>query len=241
MNAARSAIVQSLTGEIRRLEKSRRNFDRQQQTVASTGIPALDRLLPHQGLLRGTLAEWTTVGPGTGALTLATLAAQQCLPSGPLIVIDPQHSFYPAAAALLKVQPDSLTVVRPCSRIDALWALEQSLRCRAAGAVLSMLEHISSREYRRLQLAAEHGSTIGLLVRCGSSRQQATWADVRFRVDGIPVISPAYVRRLKLHLLHAKGCYRESTMTLDICDDTGAVRVVSELPCSAISSRAAGA
>jgi protein ImuA len=241
MNDSRLSVVQKLAIGIRQLEKSGRRFDRDLQPVVSTGISSLDLLLPHQGLLRGTLTEWVSTSVGGGAMTLAMMAARKGREARPVIIVDPQHQFYPPAAKLLNLPLPSLTIIRPHNRRDTLWALEQALRCRAVGAVLATLDYMTSHEFRRLQLAAQVGNSLCLLVRTGIDPHQATWADVRLQVKPVSTIGPTHIRRLHIHILHARGCCHDAGVVLDVCDESGAVCLVSQLSSAAVSSRAAGA
>ena len=241
MSDSPSSVVQKLAIGIRQLEKSRRRFDRDLQPVVSTGIPSLDLLLPHQGLLRGTLTEWVSASIGGGAMTLAMMAARKGRESRPVIIVDPQHQFYPPAAKLLNLPLPSLTIIRPHNRRDTLWALEQALRCRAVGAVLATPDYVTSHEFRRLQLAAQIGNSLCLLVRTGIDQHQATWSDVRLQVKPVSTIGPAHIRRLHIHILHARGCHHNADVVLDVCDESGTVCLVSQLSSAAVSSRAAGA
>jgi protein ImuA len=74
-------------------------------------------------------------------------------------------------------------VLRPASEADALWALDQALRCRGVGAVWARWDEFDPRDFRRLQLAAEEGGTVGLLIRSASRRGRPTWAQVQWFVE----------------------------------------------------------
>jgi hypothetical protein len=178
--------------------------------VFSSGAAAIDRLLPGGGLRHGMLVEWlggesrraveqqsSSVGERTAfgfrssalslfcssATTLSLLAAREaCRDGGTLVVIDRQQIFYPPAAAAWGIDLDRLIVVRPRSARDELWAAVQSLRSPAVAAVWGMIDRLDSRAFRRLQLAAQAGRTLGLLLRPPSARGQPSWADVRLGV-----------------------------------------------------------
>ena len=225
-----TSAVQELASKIRQLERTRHRFVRSEQDVVSTGIPSLDSLLPHHGMLRGTITEWISLEVGCGAMTLAVLAAREAQKTGPVVIIDPLHCFHVPASDGLGLNVGSVTVIRPKKRLDAFWATEEALRCSSVGAVLSSLRDVSTREYRRLQLAAGTGNNIGLLVRSGARSKQASWADMQLQVTPVTVARLAHSRRLLIKVLHTKGCYCESTVVLDVCDETAAVCLASELP-----------
>jgi protein ImuA len=186
------------------------------------------------GIRRGTLTEWLSEGPGTGTESL-TLKLVSDL-HGILMIVDSHHTFYPPAAAALGVALADTIIVRPRREADALWAVEQSLRCRGVGIVLARLNHVESRSFRRLQLAAEQGGAIGVLIRPASQRASPSWAQARFLVRALP--SQPVGRRLQLESLHRDG---GDVVELELNDATGAVCLVSRLAASTAVRRAAGA
>jgi hypothetical protein len=119
----------------------------------------------------------------SSAVTLSLLAAREaCREEGSLVVIDRQRTFYPPAAAAWGIDLGRLIVVRPASARDQLWAAVESLRSPAVAAVWTAIERIDDRAFRRLQLAAHAGGTLGLLVRPAGAVREPSWADVRLGV-----------------------------------------------------------
>ena len=183
-----SLAIEKLAQQLRRYERTLQPIV-DENRLLSTGIDALDALLPDGGISRGTLMEWLSEKAGGGAGTLAfTVAAQLMRADGACVVIDPAATFYPLAIGKLADELQRMIVVHPANGSDALWALEQSLRCRGVAAVVCRLGHAFERQlhhhaYRRLQLAAETGGAIGLLLRPARYRVHPTWADVRLLIE----------------------------------------------------------
>jgi hypothetical protein len=96
-----------------------------------------------------------------------------------IVVVDQDHSFYPPAAAHEGIDLRALVIIRPRSSSELLWAWDQALRSSAVAAVWGMLPRIDPRDFRRLQLAAEQGHTLGLLLRSTTLQQDPSWAQVR--------------------------------------------------------------
>jgi protein ImuA len=198
--SARQTLVAALRREVARLEAVRPPED---ERPISTGSPALDRLLPVGGLRRGTLVEYLISAAGSGGGTLALAAAREaCREGRALVVLDGSIAgalrepslltgtpsvaatcFYPPAAAAWGIDLSTMLVLRPASETDALWALDQALRCPGVGAVWAVCDQLDVRDFRRLQLAAECGGTLGLLVRPARQRGRPTWADVQWQVS----------------------------------------------------------
>jgi len=213
--------------------------------VVSSGCPALDRILPENGFRSGTLVEWLSCGPGDGAATLAFRTAVEALhastasrgrpvPDGRVVVVlDPSGEFYPPAAIAQGIDPPRLIVVHPGNQADHLWALDQALRCPAVAAVVAWPDgaiksvrlngKLDGRAFRRLQLAVEQGSGLGLLVRPAALRGEPSWADVRLLVEPLPCAQmgtvPYVARRLRIVLLRCRGGRGERTIEVEMDDE----------------------
>ena len=222
----RSAAILELRSSLRSLTHGLR-LEAPRRDVVSTSISSLDAILPERGLLRGTLSEWISAEAGGGAASLAMQVARQSQREGPLIIVDRYRQFYAPAIFAAGVRSADVVLVRPESRAHELWAIEQSLKCPGIGAVLSRIDFLKPQEFRRLQLAAESGTAIGLLLRSATAQNYSGWADIRLLVS--PCMSPlrAFSRRVAVRCVYAKGGLAGQTIELDICDETGAVRLAA--------------
>jgi cell division inhibitor SulA/protein ImuA len=177
----RSRLVEELRRQVGRWEVS--SLD--EETAFSSSLAGLDRLFPGGRLRYGMLTEWLSGLARSGAVTLSLLAAREaCRPGGVLVVIDRLQMFYPPAAADWGIDLGRLLIVRPQNVRDELWAAVQALRSPAVAAVWAMIGRLDCRAFRRLQLAAQAGHTLGLLLRPAYARGQPSWADVRLEVGG---------------------------------------------------------
>lgn len=175
----------------------------------SSGSTAIDALLPAAGRWRGLATAGITqyvaatggdvVGSPAGSLALAAIArwcdpnsneiaaAARCglCRSGPVVVVARNDQFFPPAAVAMGIDIERIIWVRPKSRRDAVWATDQSLRCKSVSAVWSIIdERLDDGDARRIQLAAETGKTPGFLIRPPrTADRRATFAQVSFRVE----------------------------------------------------------
>jgi cell division inhibitor SulA len=189
MSDSRLQLVRELTRRMRALEKSGAGAERSPVSqrdraslagkLAACPTQELRDWLPKERAV----VEWLAQGPGSGTAALALAAMCRDLPDGrALVVVDPQREFYPPGVTPWGFDLARVVVVRPGSAGEALWALEQALRCRGVGAVFCRWGPLDDRASRRLQLAAEHGGSVGVLVRPACYRRQPSWADVRLLV-----------------------------------------------------------
>jgi len=225
---SRQALIASLRRELDHFEAG---YPVKDEQPISTGVAALDRLLPAQGLKRGTLVEYLAPSPGCGAGTLALSAAREACGQARALVVVELHEpgtsrpsaayFYPPAAAAWGVDLSRLLVLRPASEADALWALDQSLRCPGVGAVWVQWDKFDTRDFRRLQLAAECGGTLGLLIRPARQRGQPSWADVQWEV---------WARRgwlIEVELVRCRGAAGSRAVLLGLDETAGTWREVT--------------
>ena len=230
-------LVHTLRQQISRIEGARRS---EHDRPVSSGCPALDRLLPARGFRRGTLVEWLTAGEGTGASTLAVLSAREaCTHGRACLVLDRQGQFHAPAAIRMGIALEQLIVVHARDRADHDWAMDQALRCRAVAALLAWPDAVDGHTFRRWQLAAEEGGSLGLLVRGDTAREEPSWADVRLGVEPLPEEKSGTGRRVRIHLLRCRGADSGKSVEVEIDDETHTVHLVSRVAPSATHPGAA--
>ena len=206
-------------------------------SAISTGSPVLDAALPGGGYHPGSVVEWVSHAPGDGGLTLALLAAKAAMGEHKhAVIVDPQQQFYPPAAKALGVAVERLIVLHPSNTADAMWSFDQSLRCPALAAVIAWQDKINDINARRLQLAAEQGCTLGLLLRRADRIVgQPTWTELTWQVrpisnfnetsgcrvapPGIPSYSDNY-RWMNLRLSRMRAGRGKSNFAGEIADGT---------------------
>src|SRR5688572_5242163 len=154
-----------------------------------TGLGALDELAPRHSFTRGAVHELlfdaddgqprfvaamlaraaaspvaaTPASPLRIDQKTATQASQ--LQEAPIVWTDPRHEIYPPALAALRFDLTKLYILRPPTEADEAWAVAECLRCRGVGAVIASPPRMSRIVARRLQLAAERGGSVGILLR----------------------------------------------------------------------------
>ncbi|MEZ6102234.1 MAG: hypothetical protein R3E01_25130 [Pirellulaceae bacterium] len=116
-------------------------------------------------------------------------------------------------------------VVHPRDESDELWALDQILRCSAVGSVWCCLPRLSSRDFRRLQLAAEQGGVLGMLVRPERVRGQPSWAEMQWLVQPLPAAVAESSRRWRLQLVRCRGGVAGGSLEVWGDESTGELQV----------------
>src|SRR5262249_11203886 len=153
--------------------------------------------------------------------------------------------FYPPAAVQLGLDLSQLIVVRPIRRGDAYRAIVESLRCSAVGAVLSWQTHLNTSDFRRLQLAAESGGSIGVLLRPIRALHMPSSAAVRLLVSPVasadlePYHLVRRVRYVRVDVARCWGGKAGQSFVLEIDHETGHVHLPARVAPAAVVARSA--
>jgi len=222
---AKAELLSRLRNEIAACERSGPGTDR---PIVSTGWPALDRALPLGGIRRGSIVELLDARSGCGAETLAAVMMRLAAWSPravawspdhatkPIVIVDRDRQFYPPALAAWGIPLERIVMVQPTSDADALWAADQALRNRSLGAVWLRRDRLAPHDFRRLQLAAEDGESLGLLFRPMRVRGQPSWADLQLIVEPRPLTGH---RNLHVEMTRCRGGIKKGTFEMSVPGD----------------------
>ena len=170
-----------------------------------SGFAALDRELPGGGWPVGALTEILAEREGMGELQLVLPAlATLTVEDKRIAWLAPPHLPYAPALAAAGVRLESLIVVRPRGRRDALWAAEQVLRAGACHALLAWLPSARYVDLRRLAVAAAASPGFAVLFRPAAAARESSPAVLRLALEssdgrlaarilkrrGLPLASP---------------------------------------------------
>jgi len=155
------------------------------QGATPSGFAGLDAALPWQGFPRGALIEILLPGPGVGEIDLLAAAWARIGEKERLAFIAPPYIPY-APALLQRRWPLARFAWIESPSAQAPWAAEQCLRAGCVGAVAMWLANGDDRSLRRLQLAAEEGSTYAFLFRPAKHAANPSPAAVRLLLQARP-------------------------------------------------------
>ena len=185
----RPALMAALRARIGRLERAGAAAALSRAEAGTIPLAeAIDAALPGGGLARAALHEVLAAEPGAAAgfCALALARATDGGNAGPVLWIGPDPDAWPPGLARYGLSPADLVMVRATRPADGLWAMEEALRCPAVAGALLMLTDIDLTAARRLQLAAEAGGALGLLLRPDTGEAGPSAALTRWRVDALP-------------------------------------------------------
>jgi protein ImuA len=203
-----AAVLAALRARVARLEGLGRARHGTAPVPVCDGIP-----LPGGGLARAAMHEVAGTSPGCATAFCAMLLARS---GGTVLWIATDRDdlqAWPPGLARCGLSPANLVLVRAERWADALWAMEEALRCPAVtGALLATGWDAPARldltATRRLQLAAETGGALGLVLRPDLPNPDPSAAATSWRVAPLPSGGAGHGLedpRWQLELLRARG------------------------------------
>lgn len=195
------------------------------------GIGGMDSRLADGGLRLDALHEVAGAGPGladdcAATLFLAGIAARAW---GPVLWVVRRRDLFAPGLAQAGLAPKRLLYAEASDDVELLAVMEEGLRHRGLGAVVGEARRADMAATRRLQLAAEGGRSIALLLRRharsgGDPLAAPSAAVTRWRIGAAPS-APLPVEgvgrgRWKLDLVRQRGGEGASWI-VEACDETG--------------------
>ena len=191
-NRRTPANLKRLKAHIQRLEGFGGTLAEANRQVFPFGIDEIDDRLPGGGLARGALHEVFAADAGIATAFCALLAGRLAKDAENASILWCERPWTLDAGALygpallqFGIDPARLILVRVRRDNDALWAMEEGLRCGQVAAVVGELDDISLTASRRLQLAAEETGVTALSLRSKVDKPPPSAAATRWRLDAV--------------------------------------------------------
>ena len=182
-----------------------------------SGFRALDEQLPGGGWPSRCLTELLLAHPGVGEIRfLASTLASLTQAGREIVLLAPPHLPDPTGWEQLGIDMRRVLIVRAARPADRLWAVQESLRSSAFGALVAWLpeEKTLARHdaLRRLQAAAAAANGLSFLMRPLEAQYHASPAPLRL---ALAVGEPdAHRRTLSVRLLKRRGPVLARPLTL---------------------------
>jgi protein ImuA len=133
-----------------------------------TGLGSIERAFPGGAFPAGVIHEFVSLAPEDAAVTSGFMAGllSRLMPSGGACLwISTKRTLFPPALKIFGIAPERIIFVDLIREKEALWAIEEALKCEAVSAVVGEISALSFAESRRLQLAVEHSRVNGFIHR----------------------------------------------------------------------------
>ena len=127
-------------------------------------------------------AEQAAAGGGFITGILSVLMQQ----GGVCVWIGRAKRLFAPALTVFGVEPHNVIFISLVKDKDALWVMEEALKCSGLTAVVCELQNLDFKQSRRLQLAVEQSRVTGFVLRNATDKLGSTACAARWRVKPVP-------------------------------------------------------
>jgi protein ImuA len=162
--AADKSVIEELQRRIQKLQGNQPSSDQEQ----SLGLGPIEHAFPGKVFPRAAIHELISVNPESAASTngfLSVMLSSLMQQNGSCLWISTRRTIFPPGLKTFGIEPDRILFVDVGNVKDALWAMEESLKCNALNAVVGEFTALTFDESRRLQLAVEQSKVTGFIHR----------------------------------------------------------------------------
>jgi protein ImuA len=106
--------------------------------------------------------------------------------SGICVWIGRERHLYAPALTVFGVEPHKIIFISLTKDKDALWVMEEALKCAGLTAVVCEVGELNFKGSRRLQLAVKQSRVTGFVLRNATEKLSSTACAARWRVTSVP-------------------------------------------------------
>ena len=156
---------------------------------STDGFAPFADAFPERTFPKGVVHEFISHEPAHAASThgfIAALAGKLLKEGGLCLWIVPDQSIFATGLPVFGLPPDRIVFIRAPKPKDALWIIEEALKCEALTAVIAQIKELGFTESRRLQLAVERSGVTGFVHRFQPFSENAVACTTRWRIVPLP-------------------------------------------------------
>lgn len=132
------------------------------------GLGKIESAFPGKIFPRGAVHEFVSLNSEAASSTngfISVVLGKLMKQGGCCIWISTRRNLFPPALKAFGVDPERILFVDAWRLKDALWTIEEALKCEALCAVVGEVSELSFNDSRRLQLAVEKSKVTGFIHR----------------------------------------------------------------------------
>ena len=165
MPAKKADIIAQLQKDILLLQGFKPTLN---SAAVDVGLGPIKDAFPDHSFPTGAVHEFLSMASEDAAATAGFISGLLgCLMTGGGIClwISTARTIFPPALKSFGIAPDQIIFVDLQREKDALWAMEEALKCEGLAAVIGEIREVSFTNSRRLQLAVEQSRVTGFIHR----------------------------------------------------------------------------
>lgn len=186
MPAVKADIISQLQQDILRIQGFRSKLT---DTVPDIDLGPVNTAFPNAIFPTGAVHEFLCAFREHAAATtgfVSALAGNLMQRGGACIWISVARTLFPPSLKTFGIEPDRVIFIDLQRIKDALWTLEEALKCPGIAAVIAEIPEISFTQSRRLQLVVEQSKVTGFILRTSTRAASTTACVTRWKITSLP-------------------------------------------------------
>jgi protein ImuA len=158
------AIIEQLQRQILTLQGNRQHPGE----VSQVGLGSIESAFPDGIFPRASVHELISLSTEEASCTngfIAVILGKLMQQGGCCLWISTKRKVFPPALKTFGIEPERILFVDTMRAKDALWTIEEALKCNALSAVVGEISELDFNASRRLQLAVERSKVTGFIHR----------------------------------------------------------------------------
>lgn len=180
----KSEIARQLQAKINAMQGMGKSFHK----PVNEGLYPFNATFPGNVFPTGAIHEFISYEAPNAASTSAfiTALAGKLIKKGSLCLwVGNGRKVFPAGLKQFGLEPDRVVFINAARQKDALWVIEEALKCEALTAVIGEIKELSFTESRRLQLAVENSGVTGFIHRHCPHAENAVACTTRWKINSM--------------------------------------------------------
>lgn len=153
------------------------------------GLGEIENAFPNQVFPKRAIHEFISLKPEHSAASdgfIGGLLAVLMKEGAACVWIGTARKLFPVSLKMFNVAPERIIFVDVAQEKDALWVMEEALKCEGLAAVVAELNSLNLIESRRLQLAVEQSGVTGFILRKAANKSVNAIATARWQITPLP-------------------------------------------------------
>ena len=182
------AIARQLQAKINALQ----GLGKVSHESARSGLAPFAAAFPENVFPTGAIHEFISYEAANAASTngFITAVTGKLMKDGGLCLwVSSGRKVFPPGLKHFGLEPDRMVFINAARPKEALWIIEEALKCEALTAVIGEVKELGFTDSRRLQLAVEHSGVTGFIHRYCPRVENAVACTTRWKITSIPAIA----------------------------------------------------
>jgi protein ImuA len=177
-------IIKTLQGQILKLQGNKAQPNEQTRL----GLGVIEDVFPEGVFPKGVVHEMISFDPPAASSTsgfLSVILGKLMQKEGRCIWVSSKRKIFPPALKIFGVDPERILFVDAWRAKDALWTIEEALKCNSLSAVVGEIGELNFNDSRRLQLVVEKSNVTGFIHRYQPKALNAVACATRWKITPV--------------------------------------------------------